>query len=222
MSGEIRPRRSWKAVASLVCGLLSFVPLVSIPAVVLGHLALWSIRRSSGRVGGGQFAVTGLVFGYLGVLWTVILVHVWLSPMPFEDAGPYGYGPAELRTLCSAALIYQATYSSGYPPSLEALGPSAGNTTSCDHAGLIDPVLVTGLKSGYRFTYVPRTADEDRPKLFAEARKHGCMVPGVSAFAVTAEPVSSARHWPSCFCDQTGVMRMSKHGPATANSPPIE
>lgn len=232
---ESATRQSGKAVASLVFGLLSFVPLVSILAVVLGHLALSNICKSAGRLGGGQFAVTGLVFGYLGLLWTAVVgLHFGLKPtVVIEVTGP----AASLRTLSSAAQMYQSTYSNGYPPSLESLGPSEDdleryvdwlkgvyrdNTPSCDHAGLIDQVLASGLKGRYKFTYVAQMPDQAKWTPSAEAKKHGCTVAGVSAFTATADPISLSKGLPSYFVDQTGVIRMNKNGPATVNSPPIE
>jgi len=211
-------RRSGKAVASLVFGLLSFVPLVSILAIVLGHLALSNIRKSAGKLGGGQFAVTGLVFGYLGLLWTGLWGYAFLFYQPFGE----GWAPAAgLRTLSSAASLYSATYSNGYPPSLEALGPAEGGTPSCDHAGLLDQILASGLKGGYKFTYVAQMPDQAKWTPSAEAKRHSCTVAGVSAFAVTAEPISPSKGLPSYFVDQTGIIRESKKGPATASSAPI-
>jgi len=229
------PRRSGKAVASLVFGLASFIPLLSILAVVFGHLALSNIRKSPGKLGGGQFAVTGLVFGYLGLLWTIMYVHYQLRS-PFLGAG---WGPAAvLRTISSAANMYSVTYSNGYPPSLEALGPSneveryyvdalkgvhhPDDIPNCNHAGLIPQILAGGLMGGYKFSYVAQMPDQAKWTPSAEAKGNGCIVAGVSSFTATAEPISSAKDLPSYFVDQTGIIRMSKTGPATANSPPID
>lgn len=257
------PRRSGKAIASLIFGLLvlvgllsilavvfgdvvlsslsvwrllGFAPLVSILAVPLGHLALSNIRKSAGRLGGGQFAVAGLVFGYLGLVWTFLIAGIfWIHPL--YEADRYGYGAAGLRTLSSATDLYSATYSNGYPPSLESLGPSEDdleryvdwlkgvhrdNTPSCDHADLIDEYLASGLKAGFKFTYVAQMSDQAKWTPSAEAKKRGCTVAGVSAFTATAEPISSSKGLPSYFVDQSGIIRESKKGPATANSPPIE
>jgi len=233
------PRRSGKAVASLVFGLASFIPLISILAVVFGHLALSNIRKSAGRLRGGQFAVTGLVFGYLGILWTAV-VGLTLLRNPtgeIEDTRPSGAAAAGLRTISSAANMYSGTYSNGYPPSLEALGPSdeveryedalkgvhhPDDIPNCNHADLIPQILAGGLMGGYKFRYVAQMPDQAKWTPSAEAKKHGCTVAGVSAFTATAEPVSSSNSLPSYFVDQTGIIRESKKGPATASSPPIE
>jgi len=151
-----------------------------------------------------------------------------------QESASWGRGgpppAASLRTIDSAAEMYLTTYSNGYPPTLAALGPSVevlpngylSKIPSCDHAGLIDAVPAYGLKGRYKFTYVGQISTANTPTLSFLAKKHGCKVPGVSAFTVTAEPFPPSQHRPRFFVDQTGVIRMSKNGPATANSPPIE
>lgn len=66
------------AVASLVLGLVSFVPgllaLSGIPAVICGHIARKEIRENAGRQAGDGMALTGLITGYLAILLTAALV----------------------------------------------------------------------------------------------------------------------------------------------------
>jgi len=59
---------SGMAVGSLVCGVLGFVTLglASVPAIVLGHVALG--RAKSGRQRGAGLAVGGLICGYVGLV----------------------------------------------------------------------------------------------------------------------------------------------------------
>jgi hypothetical protein len=59
---------SGKAILSLVCGLLFFVPLAFIAAIVFGHLGLSEIRKSAGRLKGEGMAIAGLVLGYLWIV----------------------------------------------------------------------------------------------------------------------------------------------------------
>ncbi|GIW71748.1 MAG: hypothetical protein KatS3mg102_1290 [Planctomycetota bacterium] len=68
-------------------------------------------------------------------------------------------------------------------------------------AGLIDEVLASGRKQGYRFRIL--SADEDT----------------WSAVAEPLEPGRSGDRW--FFIDETGVIRQSEHGPASADSPPV-
>jgi hypothetical protein len=86
---------SGKAVAALICGVLTFcVPvLMSIPAVVLGFLALGNIQRSGGRLTGKGLAITGLVLALVG---NASLVPIWLFGVPMFQRG--FEGPARVHT----------------------------------------------------------------------------------------------------------------------------
>jgi general secretion pathway protein G len=63
------PKTCQLAVASLVCGILGFVTLgvAGIPGIILGHAGMSRINRSSGLLGGGKIAVSGLVLSYIGL-----------------------------------------------------------------------------------------------------------------------------------------------------------
>ncbi|MEO0417051.1 MAG: DUF4190 domain-containing protein, partial [Verrucomicrobiota bacterium] len=77
-----RPTRpNTPAVLSLVLGIIGLcLPiLLSVPAVILGHLGLRKISRSNGEVGGSGLCVAGLILGYLGTgLGLVYLVFYTL------------------------------------------------------------------------------------------------------------------------------------------------
>jgi len=58
------------AVISLVFGILAWVGLVfigAVVAVVAGHMARREIRDSGGRIGGGGMAMAGLLLGYIQI-----------------------------------------------------------------------------------------------------------------------------------------------------------
>jgi len=68
-------KNSGLATASLVLGILSLVlmiicigPLLAIPAVICGHIALSQIKRSNGMLAGGGLAIAGLVTGYISLV----------------------------------------------------------------------------------------------------------------------------------------------------------
>ncbi|WP_314148264.1 DUF4190 domain-containing protein [uncultured Leifsonia sp.] len=65
------PRTNTLAIVSLVS---AFV--VSIVAVITGHIALAQIRRT-GEAGRGM-ALAGLIIGYVGVGFTVLVFAIWL------------------------------------------------------------------------------------------------------------------------------------------------
>ena len=62
------------AAASLACGLAQFVfgPLAIIPAIVLGHVARYQIKRSGEQ--GADLALAGLIFGWAAVILGVLLI----------------------------------------------------------------------------------------------------------------------------------------------------
>src|SRR2546427_5344169 len=65
-----------------------------------------------------------------------------------------------LRSLNTACATYASTYGIGYPASLADLGPAL--TPTLKAADLIDPVLASGIKSGYIFTYTAGSPDASR------------------------------------------------------------
>ncbi|GAB7182545.1 DUF1707 and DUF4190 domain-containing protein [Kitasatospora sp. Ki12] len=61
------------AVVSLVCGLIGFLALPVVPAVITGHLARKQIRERN--MDGDWAAVLGLVLGYMGTaFWTLLIL----------------------------------------------------------------------------------------------------------------------------------------------------
>ena len=112
-----------------------------------------------------------------------------------------------LRTLNTSVIMYSNTYS-GFPHAISNLGPSTGsNTPNSAAADLIDSVLASGVKSGYRFEYVPVTTDP---------------AGNVLSYTIAAAPVqpgtTGQRYF---FTDQTGTIRASASGTADATSVPI-
>ncbi len=81
---SLPPKTNSMAIASLLCGIgqVMFWPLITIPAIVLGHVARRQIRQT-GEAGSG-LATAGLVLGYigagvvaLGVLALVLILVAW-------------------------------------------------------------------------------------------------------------------------------------------------
>ena len=77
-----------------------------------------------------------------------------------------------------------------------------------ERANLIDEVLDTGEKYGYRFTFTPGPRDEEGK---------------ITSYGLTARPLTYKRT--SCrsfFTDETGVIRATeKDRLATINDPPV-
>jgi len=112
-----------------------------------------------------------------------------------------------LRTLNSTAVMYSMTYG-GFPHAITDLGPNGGspNPTSAS-ADLIDSVLATGVKSGYKFAFAVVSADP---------------AGNVLAYSITASPITPGTTGQrSFYTDQSGTIRATSSGTADATSTPI-
>ncbi len=126
-----------------------------------------------------------------------------------------GSAVGSLRQINTAAVTYFVSYANGYPPNLAALGPPAAFAT-CDASDLLDGVLGQdpANKSGYTMTFAPGPANAVVPP--------GCASPGSNAYAINADPRAPGTTGDRFFfTDQSGVLRFSAAGPATAADPPI-
>jgi prepilin-type N-terminal cleavage/methylation domain-containing protein len=104
---------------------------------------------------------------------------------------------AAMRTISTALESFRANQTpTAYPVALLTLGPAGSNPP------YIDPVLASGLKQGYRFTYFRVSND-----LFTLSS-----VP--TAFRTTGTR--------GFYVDQTGVIRVNPVGPAGPGSVPLE
>ncbi len=206
---------SGKALASLICGIFFLVFPASVAAIILGHLSLSEIRKSAGRLTGHGMAVAGLVLGYLGVAMIPFILIVAAIAIPnllraktaANEAGAVG----SLRTIISANETYSSEFGNGFATSLAQLDGSGSGAGNCEHAMLVDPVLAGGQRHGYIFTYSARPSSDPSAK--------GCADPGASGFTVNADPVTrGTTGMRSFYTDETGVIRIEKSGPASADS----
>jgi type IV pilus assembly protein PilA len=219
---------SGKAVASLICGILFFIFPSAIAAIILGHLSISDIRRSGGRLTGHGMATAGLVLGYMGIAVIPVVLIVAAIAIPnllrARMAANESSAVGSLRTINAAAFSYQATYSNGFPPGLEAMDGSSLEKSSCDHAQLIDPTLASGQKSGYTFTYgwvLPKDAASQTPSPAAAA--NGCTLVGGISYQVYADPITRGTTGQRGFyTDQTAVVRFAANETATEQSPPLQ
>jgi type IV pilus assembly protein PilA len=221
--------KSGKAIASLVCGIFTFVLPASIAAIILGHLSLSDIRKSAGRLGGRGIAVAGLVLGYAGIVLVPFILIIAAIAIPnllrAKIAANEASAIGSLRTIDVAAVQYASSYENGFPSNFEAFGYGEGLAGNCDHAGLLDGRLATGQKNGYIFTYTPAFPEgQSGPIVSPKATAKGCKSGGASRYSVTGDPIQrGSTGQRSFYTDQTGVIRYSDNGePATKDSPPLE
>ncbi len=112
-----------------------------------------------------------------------------------------------LRTVTTANVIYSTTYQIGYSLTLSDLGGN-GATVSQTSAELIDPVLSSGQKTGYQYSYAVLTTDS-----------YG----NPTGYSMNADPLvqsyTGTRHF---YADQTGVIRENDTAPAGPSDNPIQ
>ena len=153
------------AVASLVCGIASFlaVPIVAaFPAVICGHLSLSRMRASANALGGRGLALAGLIMGYLHLALVVLMALVFFSFVAAifgairHGALTQGMSMNEVpktardtlaisnaKQLYIACKIYAADHSSNFPPNLQLLVPDYihdAKTLTCPLSGAAEPV----------------------------------------------------------------------------------
>jgi type IV pilus assembly protein PilA len=187
---------SGKAIVSLVCGLLFFIPFLFIAAIVSGHLALSEIRKSAGRLKGEGIAIAGLVLGYLsivGIPFILIIAAIAIpnllrARMVANESSAIG----SVRTLEVAEVTYAASHpGQGYTCSLSDLAKSASITGP----------LATGQKNGYAFQLSGCSA----------ATEGGANV----KYQVVAYPVRVNQTGVRSFCsDESAVTKVDPSGSA--------
>jgi len=75
IAGEVKTSKS--AIWSLICGIAGLILcLPSIPAVILGIIALVNISKSKGLLKGTGMAIAGLILAGLSVVVTPIIAFV--------------------------------------------------------------------------------------------------------------------------------------------------
>jgi hypothetical protein len=86
---SVPPKNNSLAIASLICGVgqVMLWPLITIPAIVLGHIARRQIRQT-GEAGSGM-ATAGLILGYVGAGVLVLLaIGIALVVVAFSHGTP--------------------------------------------------------------------------------------------------------------------------------------
>lgn len=117
------------AIASMVLGILSLISglITGVPAILCGHMARSSIRRSGGAYSGDGLAVAGLILGYvtstLMILWLALLLGGFPVPLSqtVQGIGKEYKVKSEGRELVKALKHYAEKHANKFPHALEAL-----------------------------------------------------------------------------------------------------
>lgn len=75
--GMAQQQNNSLAIASLVCGILSFIclgPLLGIPAIIMGFMQLSRIKSDPAGYGGKGLAIGGMVAGGLNLLLVILYI----------------------------------------------------------------------------------------------------------------------------------------------------
>ena len=185
---------SGKAIASLVCGIISIFPLF-IVAIILGHISLSEIKKSAGRLKGEGLAIAGLVLGYLGVVAIPFILIIAAIAIPnllkTKIAANEASAVGSVRNLVTAEAAYRSKHEDlGFTCSLSDLASVGLGST-----------LASGQKSGYVFELQNCSSETQGGP--------------VSKFQVSAAPLKFNQTGVRAFCaDQEGVIQLNDRGSA--------
>jgi len=185
---------SGKAIVSLGCGLLFFVPMAFIAAIVFGHLALSEIRKSAGRLKGEGMAMAGLMLGYIWLAGTPIFLIIAAIAIPnllrARMAANESSAAASVRIIETAEVTYSTNH------------PERGYTCylgDLSREQLINSELASGKKTGYQFDLlncIPATPGGANIK-----------------FQVVAQPLKPNQTGVRAFCsDESAIIKMDTSG----------
>lgn len=143
------------AICSLILGIIGFCTggIVSIPAIITGHLARRKIKRSAEKLTGSGFALAGIISGYLGlVLMPIFLIGAHAIGNTAIDKAKKVSATATAHSIQTGIEQFYTEYS---------VLPSAANTTDT----ALDTSLVRTLTGddktlnprGYIFLSLPKT-----------------------------------------------------------------
>lgn len=146
----------------------------------------------------GTLAIAGFLFLAFGP-------NIERRPLPAYESGAAG----SLLTIYRTNAAYAEKHpQQGYALGLTDLGVRSSYAEQGESDLVIDDVLASGQKGGYKFTYSSKSTKGDGK---------------LDAFQVTADPLvpgKTGKH--HFFVDQTGVIRMSDVGPADSSSEALQ
>lgn len=70
-------RTSGLAISSMVCGILGIIgcfPLLGVPAVICGHMAMGQIDNGAIPLAGRGMALSGLIMGYIQLIMCIVVI----------------------------------------------------------------------------------------------------------------------------------------------------
>jgi type IV pilus assembly protein PilA len=145
-----------------------------------------------------------IVVAIILIIAAIAIPNLLRSRMAANEASAVG----SIRTINTSEVTYASTYPAiGFSADLASLGGTLAVPTSAQ-AGLLDPVLAAGTKSGYTFAYNTTGGS-------------GAANDPYVAYTIVGTPVSTGQSGQrGFFSDQSGVIRYTTDGsaPTTADS----
>jgi type IV pilus assembly protein PilA len=131
-----------------------------------------------------------IVVAIILIIAAIAIPNLLRSKMAANQASAVG----AIRTIVTSQVTYESTYQNGFAAALSDLGGASACTASSTSACLIDPVLTSGVKSGYNF----------------ESASNGT---NNVNFEADAWPITYDSTGDDAYCsDQTGVIRYNTTG----------
>ena len=193
------------AIFSLVLGIISLftfglLGLGAIVGIIVSVVAMGKAKREPWKYGGRGLAIAGLALSItsfativpLGIIASIAVPNLLAAKRAANEASAIN----SLRRISSAEAVYSSNYS------------RFGTLAELEGERLIDPVLASGVKNGYRFTLELKPADSL----------------STGGFQVTGIPLkygTSGRR--SFFMDESFVVRAADNqgSPSSAFDPPL-
>jgi len=185
------PQTSGKAIASLVFGILFFIPFAFLAAVIFGHLGLSEIRKSAGRLKGEDIARAGLILGYVWFAAVSIVLIIAAIAIPnllrAKRAANEASAVASIRRIITAEIAHSVAK------------PKVGFTCSMsDLRDWVDPSIASGQKYGYKLEVLDCQTNADG---------------AVDRYHIVAWPVQPNVSGSRAFCtDESAVISQDASG----------
>lgn len=157
-------KSSGLAIASLVCGILSFLTcgLTGFPGIICGHMALSRIRKSMGAIGGKGLAIAGLITSYFGFLIVGVSMLAAIALPTFAKIQEKGRQVKSINNasqITSACRLYASDHEGRFPGDLEELLKEG---VISDDTIFRDPMSHDGSRIGYDY-FGANMKDTDQP-----------------------------------------------------------
>ena len=148
-----------------------------------------------------------IVVAIILIIAAIAIPNLLRSRMAANEASAVG----AVRTIVTADVTYNSTYSSGFAPTVKDLSGAPGAAATCVGAQLLDPTFNAAIpvKSGYQVYYAAASP--------VTVPLNGCgLTTDLETFDVTAVPITVGTTGQRSFCDdQTGAIMFDPTGALT-------